>query len=153
MCKNFLLISIKPEYAQKILDGEKTVELRKTRTRLKPGDIVLVYVSSPQQVIAGFFEVESVEIFENLPKQKNNFWDKIKNKAHIKEKDFNDYYKRASIGVAIFITKVHKFDNTAKLIKLKQKIKNFTPPQSYRYLKPKEIEILESIVKEKILVT
>ena len=55
MCKNFLLISIKPEYAQKILDGEKTVELRKTRTRLKPGDIVLVYVSSPQQVIAVFF--------------------------------------------------------------------------------------------------
>ena len=85
MCKNFLLISIKPEYAQKILDGEKTVELRKTRTRLKPGDIVLVYVSSPQQVIAGFFEVENIEIFENLPKQKNNFWDKIKNKAHIKE--------------------------------------------------------------------
>ncbi len=153
MYKNFLLISIKPEYAQKILDGEKTVELRKTRTRLKTGDIVLVYVSSPQQVIAGFFEVESIEIFENLSKEKKYFWEKIKNKAHIKQKDFNNYYKSASIGVAIFIKKVHKFDNTAELIKLKQKIENFTPPQSYRYLKPKEVEILESIVKEKILVT
>lgn len=153
MCKNFLLISIKPEYAQKILDGEKTVELRKTRTRLKTGDIVLVYVSSPQQVIAGFFEVESIEIFENISKEKKYFWEKVKHKAHIKEKDFNTYYKSASIGVAIFIKEVHKFNNTAELIKLKQKIKNFTPPQSYRYLKLKEVKILESIVKEKILLT
>ena len=41
---NVLLISIKPEYANKIFDEQtKQVELRRVRTRVKAGDIVVVY--------------------------------------------------------------------------------------------------------------
>ncbi|MDH6077430.1 hypothetical protein NWP16_06055 [Chrysosporum ovalisporum FSS-45] len=31
---NILLLSVKPKYATKIFDGQKTVELRRVRTRL-----------------------------------------------------------------------------------------------------------------------
>ncbi|MEM9926802.1 MAG: ASCH domain-containing protein, partial [Cyanobacteria bacterium P01_D01_bin.50] len=42
MPANILLLSIKPEYASKIFSGQKTVELRRVRTRLTIDDIVLV---------------------------------------------------------------------------------------------------------------
>ena len=42
MPNNILLLSIKPEYADKILAGKKTVELRRVRTRLEAGDLALL---------------------------------------------------------------------------------------------------------------
>ncbi|HEY9294972.1 MAG TPA: hypothetical protein VIQ31_01115, partial [Phormidium sp.] len=61
MPNTILLLSIKPEYAKKIFkDQTKKVELRRVRTRLTEGDIVLVYVSSPEKVFVGSFEVEGV---------------------------------------------------------------------------------------------
>ena len=50
MLCHILLISVKPEYASKIFEEKtKKVELRRVRTRVKTGDIVFVYVSSPKK--------------------------------------------------------------------------------------------------------
>ena len=46
--ENILLISVKPEFAEKILRGEKTIELRKSAPKkVDIEDYILIYVTSP----------------------------------------------------------------------------------------------------------
>jgi predicted transcriptional regulator len=150
MGQNVLLISIKPEYAQLIFDGEKTVELRRVRTRLQKGDLVLVYVSSPLKSLVGYFEVEDIET-KQLPSELNDFWKQVKGKSGVNRKKFLDYYQGALIGVGIFIRNPQRFSKPIHLEVIKQDIKKFRPPQSYKYLDLAEIRIFKSIVKEDFL--
>ena len=55
-----LLLSIKPEFVQKILDKQKTIELRKAKPQLNIGDFILVYESSPTKSLVGWFEVQEI---------------------------------------------------------------------------------------------
>jgi predicted transcriptional regulator len=149
MPSNILLISIRPEYASKIFDGTKKVELRRVRTRLKRGDLVLVYVSSPEKALVGSFEVEDI-IVKNLPKELNNLWEQVEKKAGIERSQFDSYYEGASVGVGIFFKKLRVFPKRIELDFLRKKLPNIKPPQSYRYLTPIEVNRVEKIVKCKI---
>ena len=48
-----VLMSIRPQYAEAILSGEKTVELRRRRPSFSAGTTVLIYSSAPLQTRAG----------------------------------------------------------------------------------------------------
>ena len=106
MSKNILLISIKPEYAEKIFSGHKTVELRRVRTRLKIGDIVLVYVSSPKKALIGSFEVENI-IQEKIESKNDieNRWEEVQERACIAYEKFKEYYQGASFFCGDFFQK------------------------------------------------
>lgn len=141
MPANTLLLSIKPEYASKIFSGEKTVELRRVRTRLTQDDIVLVYVSSPTKALVGLFEVENI-IQKRIELQQDikTYWKLVYQKAGISSQDFEKYYQGASFFVGIFLRNPRKFDVSINLENLRKYIPEFTPPQSYRYLKEQEFE-------------
>jgi predicted transcriptional regulator len=94
---NILLLSIKPKYVAKLLDGTKKVELRKIKPKLMPGDRVVVYACSPLKAIVGVFEVEKV--LEDSPK---NIWSKVEEIAGISKPDFDDYYYTSRKAYAIF---------------------------------------------------
>jgi len=50
------LLSIKPKYGYAILEGKKKYELRKcVSSVIKPGDLVIMYFSSPVKAIVGYF--------------------------------------------------------------------------------------------------
>ncbi|OYD97743.1 hypothetical protein CDG76_02535 [Nostoc sp. 'Peltigera membranacea cyanobiont' 210A] len=138
-----LLISVKPEYANKIFEERtKKVELRRVRTRVKTGDIVFVYVSSPKKTFLGFFEVDFV--IEKLASKNElkELWKQVKDHAGIKRQDFYEYYKGASLAVGIYFINAKKFENPIELHRLKDKISYLRPPQSYRYLNEKEYETI-----------
>lgn len=141
---NILLLSIKPEYATKIFDGQKTVELRRTRNRLNRGDLVLVYVSSPRKALMGTFEVENIqEIQVKDPLQDlSRFWQQIKSHAGITSTEFERYYQGATVLVGIFLKNAKLLDVPIDLAQLRQKIPHLKPPQSYRYLSENEMNIL-----------
>jgi predicted transcriptional regulator len=48
-----LLLSLRPRFAQAILDGTKTVELRRTRVSAPPGTLLVLYASSPVMAVVG----------------------------------------------------------------------------------------------------
>ena len=126
---NILLLSIKPKYAHKIFTGEKKVELRRVKTRLETGDIVVIYITSPQKKLAGFFQVKNVDYFNNNKKERNKIWQEIETKSGITKQEFTNYYQGARLGVMIFIDVVKKFDHPIRLEILRDKINKFTPPQ------------------------
>ncbi len=150
MPSNILLLSIRPEYANKIfVEKTKNVELRRVRTRLKPGDLVVVYVSSPDKALVGSFEVDQV-ILEDLPQGIKKFWLQVKEQAGLNRREFETYYEGASLGVGIFFKEIQVFPKPVKLESLRKQLPHIKPPQSYRYLTPIEFNRVESIAQCKI---
>ena len=52
-----VLLSIKPEYAEKILNGEKKFEFRRVLPKNKEVDKVVIYATMPIGKIIGEFEI------------------------------------------------------------------------------------------------
>ena len=60
-----ILLSIKPEYANKIFDGQKHYEYRK-RIPKKEVSKIVVYSSAPEQAVIG--EIEVIKTLKMKPK-------------------------------------------------------------------------------------
>ncbi|NES25175.1 MAG: ASCH domain-containing protein [Symploca sp. SIO3E6] len=129
-----------------IFEGDKRVELRRVRPRhLNHGDFILVYVTSPEQALVGWIEVEKV--VEMVP---DKLWQVVKDEAGVTYQEFNDYYENSATAFAIFLKETFKFDKPIKLEKLRKNWSNFQPPQCYKYLKAVEVDIVESMTRYKI---
>ena len=126
-----LLISVKPQFAKKIFNGEKTVELRKSAPRKANKDsILLIYVTSPVKELWGVCKID--EIVSNNPL---DLWNEIGDKTGISKKEYNDYYKESNNAYGIKLKNIKNFlENPIKLALLKDLIPGFAPPQTYRYL-------------------
>ncbi|ERT08400.1 ASCH domain protein [Lyngbya aestuarii BL J] len=146
MLPTILLLSIKPEYAKQIFETQtKTIELRRVRTRLKEGDIVVVYVSSPEKVFVGSFDVERIIEIKASCQELKKFWDEYKDNLGISRQEFYSYYQGASIVVGILIKKIKPFEKPVKFERLSKKLSDLRPPQSYRYLNKNEYEIIKAL--------
>ena len=120
-----IILSIKPKYANAIINGLKKVEFRKKIFK-REVEKVFIYSSSPQKKIIGFFTI--ADIVEDEP---IFLWNKHGNKGIIEKEDFFNYYKNSKTGFSICIDKVGKFINE---VDPKDIFENFTPPQSYMYV-------------------
>lgn len=122
-----VLLSIKPEYAQKIFSGEKKYEYRKRLFKRVGIKTVVVYVTKPVGKVIGEFEIDSV--IEGNP---NSIWQQTKLYAGINENAYIDYFSEREIGFAIVIKKTKIYKKPLELIELNPKIKY--APQSFMYL-------------------
>lgn len=124
-----LLLSIKPEYASKIFEGSKTVELRRVRPNVASGDRVMIYISSPVKALAGEFIVDKLV---ELPI--DELWLLVKDQAGLNRKEFDSYYYGASVGYAMFLGQITKFDISVDMKVLQEIWEGFRPPQCYLYI-------------------
>ncbi|HRI72573.1 MAG TPA: ASCH domain-containing protein, partial [Polyangium sp.] len=60
MTSSTLFLSVKPVFANKILEGTKTIELRRIRPHVAPGQSVLIYSSSPEMSLIGRAIIENI---------------------------------------------------------------------------------------------
>lgn len=119
-----VVLSIKPQFANKIFDGTKKFEFRKAIFKNQNVTSVLVYASSPVQKVIGEFEIE--KIFNLNLKE---LWDKTKEYSGITEDYFYEYFENREQGFAIQIKNKKRFTNP-KCLKTEY---NLTPPQSFAY--------------------
>ena len=121
-----VLLSIKPEFVEKIASGHKRFEYR--RVLYKRTDIkrIVVYASSPVCRIVG--EIEVGNLLTDTPEA---LWERTKDKAGISEDFFLEYFAERPHARAIEIKAFHPY-RTPKL--LADKYPNTTPPQSFCYL-------------------
>jgi predicted transcriptional regulator len=125
----FLFISIKPEYANKIISKQKTIELRKNRPNVKKGDYVLIYATVPVKAVIGFGKIKN--IIETSP---DNMWKENSDKLGIKKEAFDKYYTDTNRAIGIEISSICKFEFGFLLTKIKELHPSFSPPQTYRYI-------------------
>ncbi|WP_426669773.1 ASCH domain-containing protein [Mucilaginibacter sp. McL0603] len=120
-----VLLSIKPEYANKIFDGTKKYEYRRSIFKNQQIKTVLVYASSPMQKVIGEFEIDFI-----LNDDLNKLWDDTKDFSGISEDYFYQYFSEKVSGYAI---KIKKFIKYNKPLCLKEDFK-VNPPQSFLYI-------------------
>jgi type I restriction enzyme S subunit len=124
-----VLLSIKPEFAEKILDQEKRYEFRKTRFR-DPSRIetIYLYASSPVQEIVGSFSLG--EVIEGTPEQ---LWRDFGSVSGIDDRSrFMNYFGDTETGYAIEVGSTSRFTRSIDPHKY---MNDFRPPVSFQYLR------------------
>jgi predicted transcriptional regulator len=124
-----LLISVKPVYANAILDGLKTVELRRTRPNLPDGSLVILYSSTPTRAVVGWAHLSGVR--QGTP---DEIWDAFGDAAAIAEPDYDIYFAGADQAFALELDDVVTASRPVPLEVIRSI--GVQPPQSWRYLPP-----------------
>ena len=133
MTQTAVLMSIKPEYADMIFAGRKTIELRRVCPRVKQGDLVLLYVSGSRKALVGGFEVE--EVVTAPPALLHSCWG---THSGVTKDTFLSYFSGKEMAFGIRIGKTWQLPSAQSLNSLRKRGGGFCPPQSYRYLRAGE---------------
>ena len=127
-----VLLSIKPKYAELILAGSKKVELRRSWPSNDIG-VMILYSSSPVQRLVGIAYVDRVNEADV-----SGLWQlACDNGGGVTHEELVNYFegKKTAFGIMIKNTK------TAQCaIDPKEIFPDFSPPQSYSYLTPKDFQ-------------
>ncbi|HAT1659749.1 TPA: ASCH domain-containing protein [Legionella pneumophila] len=121
-----ILLSIKPEFADKILNGNKQFEFRKVIPKVKV-TTVLIYATRPIGKIIGEFEIEYF-----LSETPNKLWALTSNFSGISENFFYEYFQDCKIAHALKIRKAYRYKKPMELTTI---LASGVVPQSFCYLK------------------
>lgn len=127
-----MLLSIKPEYVNKIFKGEKEYEFRKRIAR-ESIDKIVIYATAPVKKIVG--EVTVLECLEMSPEK---LWQYTQNKAGISKEKYDSYFQKSSTAYAYKLANVIQYSRAYELSRLGIKF----VPQSFVYISEKQYEIL-----------
>lgn len=119
-----ILISIQPEYAEKILSGEKTFEFRR-RTAQRPVGLMVIYASAPISAVVGYAQVDDIL---SLPLTK--LWKRTRKGAGTDLKHFHEYFHGRDDGNAYVLSQSVRLDTPIPLSSLGIA----SPPQDFMYL-------------------
>ena len=118
------LISIRPEFVQKIYSANKRFEFRKRSP--KHGGLFLIYETSPVQRVTGcFFSSKTIAM------EPKALWDCCSEFSGIERERFFDYFKGVSKGCGIVIDRAMRFSEPYQLSALGQDV---SVPQSFSYV-------------------
>lgn len=121
-----VLLSIKPEYVEKIFNGEKKFEYRKSIFSRKDIKTVLIYSTMPVGKVVGEFRVGEI-----LSAHPLKIWDITKEYSGINEGFFQEYFQDRELAHAIQIKNIVVYKRAKKLSEV---VMNNYPPQSFYYL-------------------
>lgn len=121
-----VLLSIKPEFVEKILDGSKKYEFRKSVFKRENITKVVIYSTMPVGKIVAEFDIEKV-----IHDEPEKLWRKTRKHAGISKNFFNEYFCGRENAVAIKVGQITEYAEPMCITTLGE---NITPPQSYRYL-------------------
>lgn len=121
-----VLLSIKPEFVEKIFCGEKRYEYRKALFKNSEVNTIVVYSTMPVGRIVGEFKIKKVH--KDSP---NQIWEKTQKHSGVEEDFYKEYFKGRNHGFAIEISNYIRYDHP---IDPREIFDNFTAPQSFSYI-------------------
>ncbi|MEO0771276.1 MAG: hypothetical protein AAFY72_17950 [Cyanobacteria bacterium J06649_4] len=143
-------LSIKHLYAERIVSGEKTIELRKRPLGMTLGDLILLYETAPDAVIRGGFIADKTVA---LPVDK--MWDDYNSVMGIDKEFYDTYFKNCEIAYGTLVYQSFCFRELS-LDTIRERCPGFVPPQAtinWRenwYIQPEWIKVLTRGRKELI---
>lgn len=123
-----VLLSIKPKYANSILNGSKRFEFRKKIFKKQDVKSVVLYATQPVGKVVGEFKVKSV-----LKASPQELWQQTNKHAGISKKDYYSYFAGCATAYAIVISNPKEYRCMLDLDDLKDVVSR--PPQSFMYLR------------------
>ncbi|MFD4945937.1 ASCH domain-containing protein [Streptomyces sp. NPDC058409] len=129
-----MLLSVHPRFATAILAGAKTVEVRRQRVAAPPGTPVLLYATAPTKAIVGMARIASVQVA--TPRE---VWSASRTRAGISRREYDTYMDGAVQASGLTLEAPVTFETPVPLTALRAS-GAFHPPQSYRYLRPVDLQ-------------
>ncbi|HIF9058709.1 ASCH domain-containing protein [Photobacterium damselae] len=121
-----VLLSIKPEFVEKIFSGEKLFEYRKAVFKRPEVRSVVIYSTMPEGKIVGEFAIGEI-----LAKHPKELWEETKAVSGINQKFFDEYFSDREVAYAIQIKDLRRYPEP---INPYEKERGFKAPQSFKYL-------------------
>lgn len=122
-----VLLSIKPEFVEKIFSGEKKFEYRRSIFKNPNVDTVVVYSTMPVGKVVGEFKIQSI-----LNLNVDELWKKTKSKSGLNYSFYKSYFHDKDNGYAIKIESVKEYEEPLALSEISDNLK---APQSFCYIK------------------
>lgn len=119
-----ILLSINPEYVERIFSGKKRYEFRKRLANRKV-DRILIYSTAPTKQVVG-----EVQIIETISSSPSELWERTKKFAGISRDKYRKYFKGCKIAYAYQLGQVIRYDPPKELSEFNVS----QPPQSFIYL-------------------
>lgn len=124
-----VVLSLKPRFAEAILEGVKTVELRRTEPKIETPTLALLYAASPVRSLIGTCIVTSV-----WSADLGDLWCKHEREVGLPYHEFQQYFKGVDKGTALTLTNPQAFSRQVHLQDLRARQEGFRPPQSFAYV-------------------
>lgn len=126
---NKILLSIKPKFAELILNGEKKYEFRRVLpAKLQTGDTIVMYASAPVSAVVGEFRV-----YGSISNTPETVWIESGAYGGISKEFFDQYFDGREIASAILVGEEGKV-RYKKVLPLSS-LGISRPPQSFCYIK------------------
>jgi predicted transcriptional regulator len=123
-----LLLSLRPRYADAILSGNKTIEIRRRPVNAEPGTVVILYASSPRRAIVGTARMARVEFLSV-----EAGWRRFQGRLGVSRDEYDAYLDGVDSAYLLHLKCVNTLDQPLYLHNLRQE-GEFRPPQSFRYV-------------------
>ena len=127
-----IVLSLKPRFADAILAGTKTVELRRTRPKIEVPTQALLYATTPVRALLGTCIITDVRS-ANL----TSLWREYGSRSELSYNEFKHYFDGLGVGTALTLAHQQPLDRMVPLQGLRAKPGGFRPPQSFAYVDTK----------------
>jgi predicted transcriptional regulator len=134
-----VLLSLRPRFAEAILQKTKTVELRRTRVSAPPGTVLVLYASSPVMAVVGVATIAARDT--DTPAR---IWRRYRDGLGLTRREFDDYLAGADQATGIVIDRPQPLPDPFTLTWLRHHAA-FRPPQSYRFISVDDPEPLRRL--------
>ena len=135
--RSTILLSVRPEYMNKILAGEKNIEIRRVRPQISSNATILFYASSPEKQLVALARLTDVEILSPL-----DLWASSGTGSALSKEEFLDYLSGRTYGVAISFADLVEIDPPITLSELRFIWPGFHPPQSHLFISESQLDEL-----------
>ncbi|MBX9859245.1 MAG: ASCH domain-containing protein [Sphingomonas sp.] len=134
------IISIQPRYANAILDGVKTVELRRRIPALSVGTRLWIYATLPVGAVIGRATVD--RIVRGEPKK---IWLEFGDQTGIDRIDFDAYFSGAEEAIGLQLVDVQRSVEQVDISQLRALREGFHPPQVIMTISNREAQRLHGM--------
>ena len=124
-----IILSLKPRFANAILGGDKTVELRRTAPRIRVPTRALIYATTPVQALLGTCIVMTV-----TSDALATLWQAYGSSTGLVHRESLHYFEGVDAGAALTLANSRRFREPIALVDLRSRPQGFRPPQSFAYL-------------------
>lgn len=130
--EQILLMSLRPEFAELILQGRKTVEFRRKFSKKYEGATIVFYITRPVQQFMFTATITQVD-----HSQKKRLWNMSQQECGISQAAFDQYFSGIDYGYAIHLSNIKLVPNQLVLEHAKKVCPQLRPPQSFQRIEPK----------------
>lgn len=123
-----MALALKPRFAESILSGAKTVEVRRVAPKIEMPAKALLYASTPTQAIIGCCDIIGSDVQSDIDK----LWASHGPCMGLPRSEFDAYLAGAASGTALSLARPARFGAPVGLRQMREM--GLRPPQSYSFI-------------------